>query len=135
VSPLLEVAGLAKHFGGLRAVDGVDLAVEAGERALLGSLECLGYKGRAVTVGDMARGRKPLDPGVLMERNLTLTGVFLGAELILGDGHALVERLLDDVARGDLRVVIDRTFPLADAADAHAYIEARRAFGRVLLIP
>jgi NADPH2:quinone reductase len=32
-------------------------------------------------------------------------------------------------------VVIDRTFPLADAAGAHRYIESRRAFGRVLLIP
>jgi NADPH2:quinone reductase len=70
-----------------------------------------------------------------MERNLTLTGVFLGAELMLGDGHAMVERIIDDVAKGDLRVVIDRTFPLSDAAAAHEQIESRRAFGRVLLIP
>jgi NADPH2:quinone reductase len=34
-----------------------------------------------------------------------------------------------------LRVAIDRAFPLADAADAHRYIESRQAFGRVLLIP
>jgi NADPH:quinone reductase len=32
-------------------------------------------------------------------------------------------------------VIVDRTFPLADAAEAHAYIESRQAFGRVLLIP
>ena len=31
--------------------------------------------------------------------------------------------------------MIDRTFPLADAAEAHRYIESRRAFGRVLLVP
>jgi NADPH2:quinone reductase len=31
--------------------------------------------------------------------------------------------------------VIDRTFPLAEAAEAHRYIESRHAFGRVLLIP
>jgi NADPH2:quinone reductase len=42
---------------------------------------------------------------------------------------------LEAIARGELRVVIDRTFPLADAAGAHAYIESRQAFGRVLLIP
>jgi NADPH:quinone reductase len=42
---------------------------------------------------------------------------------------------LDDVAAGTLRVVIDRTFPLAGAAAAHAYIESRQAFGRVLLKP
>jgi NADPH2:quinone reductase len=31
--------------------------------------------------------------------------------------------------------VIDRSFPLADAAQAHAYVESRQAFGRVLLVP
>jgi NADPH2:quinone reductase len=30
---------------------------------------------------------------------------------------------------------MDRTFPLADAAAAHAFIESRQAFGRVLLVP
>jgi NADPH2:quinone reductase len=39
------------------------------------------------------------------------------------------------VASGELHVVIDRTYPLAEAADAHRYIESRGAFGRVLLIP
>jgi NADPH2:quinone reductase len=32
-------------------------------------------------------------------------------------------------------VVIDRRFPLEQAGEAHAYIESRQAFGRVLLIP
>jgi NADPH2:quinone reductase len=42
---------------------------------------------------------------------------------------------LDDIAAGRLRVVVDRRFPLEQAGEAHAYIESRRAFGRVLLIP
>ena len=37
--------------------------------------------------------------------------------------------------RRDPPVVIDRTFPLAEAAAAHAYIESRQAFGRVVLTP
>lgn len=114
---------------------GVDLAVDPVGSTLLGSIESLAYRGRCVTVGDMARGRKPIDPSVLMGQNLTLTGVFLGAELMIGDGRELVGRLIDDVASGDLSIVIDRTFPLSDAAAAHAYIEGRNAFGRVLLIP
>lgn len=114
---------------------GVDLAVDSVGSTLLGSIESLCYRGRCITVGDAARGRRPLDPSILMERNLTLTGVFLGAELLLGDGHAIVEGIIDDVAKGAIRVVIDKTFPLADAAGAHAYIESRQAFGRVLLIP
>lgn len=114
---------------------GVDLSVDSVGSTLLGSIESLAYKGRCITVGDMADGRRPLDPGVLMERNLTLTGVFLGAELMLGDGHKVVEQIISDVAKGDLRVVIDRSFPLSDAEAAHAFIESRQAFGRVLLIP
>jgi NADPH2:quinone reductase len=114
---------------------GVDLAVDSVGSTLLGSIESLAYRGRCITVGDMGRGRRPLDPSVLMERNLTLVGVFLGAELMLGDGHKVVEGIIADVARGDLRVVIDKTFPLKDAAKAHAYIESRKAFGRVLLVP
>jgi NADPH2:quinone reductase len=34
-----------------------------------------------------------------------------------------------------LRVVVDRVFDLEDAAAAHAYIESRQSFGRVLLAP
>ena len=32
-------------------------------------------------------------------------------------------------------VIVDRKFPLSEAAEAHRYIESRQAFGRVLLIP
>jgi NADPH2:quinone reductase len=70
-----------------------------------------------------------------MESNQTVTGVFFGAEIITDRVQAMVARHLDDVAHGRLQVVVDRAFPLAEAADAHAYVESRRAFGRVVLIP
>ena len=47
----------------------------------------------------------------------------------------MIERLIERVAAGELQVVIDRVFPLAEAAEAHTYIESRQAFGRVLLRP
>ena len=47
----------------------------------------------------------------------------------------MIEAHIRDVAAGALRVEIDRTFPLSEATAAHAYIESRQAFGRVLLIP
>ena len=71
----------------------------------------------------------------MMQKNASLTGVFLGAEM----GHdparvrTMIESLLARVAAGELQVVIDKEFPLEQAADAHRYIESRQAFGRVLL--
>ena len=47
----------------------------------------------------------------------------------------MIAGLLDDIAAGALKVVIDRRFALEQAGEAHAYIESRQAFGRVLLIP
>jgi NADPH2:quinone reductase len=68
--------------------------------------------------------------------NQTLVGYFLGAELFLGTrAHALIARHLDDLAAGRLQVVVDRRFSLEEAGEAHAYIEGRQAFGRVLLLP
>ena len=78
----------------------------------------------------------PLDVSMLRGNNQSLIGYFLGAELFLGTrAHAMVADRITEVADGTLKVVIDRRFPLAQAAEAHAYIEDRLAFGRVLLIP
>jgi NADPH2:quinone reductase len=117
---------------------GVDLVVDpVGGRVLEGSIAALGYRGRISSVGSAGRDERPADIRPLGEKNASITGVFLGAELVLHPERVrpLVADLLDQVARGDLQVVIDRTFPLADAAEAHRYIESRRAFGRVLLVP
>jgi NADPH2:quinone reductase len=117
---------------------GVDLAVDSvGGRTLVGSIEALRYRGRAISVGRMGRDPKPPDLSVLGPGNKTLTGVFLGAESVLNAArvHGMIADLLDDAASGALQVAIDRSFPLSDAASAHRHIESRAAFGRVLLIP
>jgi NADPH2:quinone reductase len=117
---------------------GVDVVVDSvGGSTLQGSLRCLAYRGRCVTVGDAGRqGTEQMDISTLRPNNQSLTGYFLGAELFLSPRpHAMIARHLQDIAGGQLRVVIDRRFPLADAAEAHAYIESRQSFGRVLLIP
>ena len=117
---------------------GADVVVDSvGGSTLQGSIRCLAYRGRCVTVGDAGRqGTEQLDISTLRPNNQSLTGYFLGAELFLsGRPHAVIARHLDDIAAGRLRVVIDRRFPLADAAAAHAYIESRQSFGRVLLVP
>ena len=115
---------------------GVNLVVDSvGGSTLQGSILSLAYRGRVSMVG--AAGREPMtvDVSSLMGGNRSLSGVFLGAEIATDRAHDNIQRLIDEAARGDLQVVIDRTFPLAQAAEAHAYIESRKAVGRVLLIP
>jgi NADPH2:quinone reductase len=76
-----------------------------------------------------------VDVGSMMGGNRTLSGVFLGAEIATDRVHDNIQQLIQDVADGNLKVVIDKTFALKDAAQAHRYIESRLAVGRVLLIP
>lgn len=117
---------------------GCELVVDSvGGATLQGSLDCLAYRGRCITVGDASREGKRIDVSSLAAGNRSLTGVFLGAETVFGAARvrSMIEGHLRDVAKGALRVVIDRRFPLAEAAAAHAHIESRSAFGRVVMIP
>jgi NADPH:quinone reductase len=117
---------------------GVDVVVDSvGGVTLQGSLAALAYRGRCVTVGDASRVRvETVDVSGMRPNNQSLSGYFMGAELLLSPRvHALIEGHLEAIARGELHVVIDRSYPLSDAAAAHAYIESRQSFGRVLLVP
>ncbi|MDP1792751.1 MAG: zinc-binding alcohol dehydrogenase family protein [Acidimicrobiales bacterium] len=121
---------------GLTDGRGVNLVVDSvGGATLQKSLACLGYRGRAVTVGNAGRDFTPVDVGGLMMNNQSLTGVFLGAEMATPRAQQMVQDLVNEVAAGTLTVLVDRTFPLAEAAAAHAFIESRQAIGRVVLIP
>lgn len=117
---------------------GVDLVVDpVGGRTLETSIGALAYRGRISWVGQAGRDDRPPDVWPLMQKNASLTGVFLGAELAFRRErtHALIDALIGRVATGELAAVLDRSFPLARAAEAHRYIESRQAFGRVVLVP
>jgi len=115
---------------------GVDLVVDpVGGATLQGSINALGYRGRVSLVGNAGREAQVVDVSSLMGGNRSLTGVFLGAEIMTDRAHDNIQRLIDEAARGEFEVLIDKTFPLSEAAAAHAYIESRQAVGRVLLIP
>lgn len=115
---------------------GVNLVVDSvGGPTLQGSILSLGYRGRVSMVGNAGREPMTVDVSSLMGGNRSLSGVFLGAEIMTDRAHDMIQGLIEDAARGEIKVVIDREFPLSDAAAAHAYIESRQAVGRVLLIP
>jgi NADPH2:quinone reductase len=114
---------------------GVDLVVDSVGSTLVGSVQSLAYRGRVSLVGQAGRDPQPFDAWMLMGGNQTLTGVFFGAEVTTDRVQAMIARHLDDIATGELRVAVDCTFPLSDAAGAHAHVESRKAFGRVVLVP
>jgi NADPH:quinone reductase len=130
-----DFAGEVRRLTGSR---GADVIIDpAGGENLHKSLNCLAYRGRCVTIGEAGRQHDtPVVVSSLRAGNQSLIGYFLGAELYRGDRmYKIIARRLDDVAEARLRVIIDRVFPLSQAAEAHAYIESRAAFGRVLLKP
>ena len=117
---------------------GADLIVDGvGGATLQQSLSCLAYRGRVITFGNAGRDMTTtLDIASMRGNNQTLVGYFLGAELFLTPRpRPMIAQLLEDVAARKLKVVVDKQFPLEDAAGAHAYIESRAAFGRVVLVP
>ena len=117
---------------------GVDVILDSvGGQTLIDSIGALAYRGTLVSVGVAGRAGSNLEARDLWAQNTTLRGVFLGGALLTEYPrvHGMIADLFERVASGGLRVEIDRTFPLAEAAAAHAYIESREAFGRVVLAP
>ena len=120
------------------AVRGADVILDSiGGQNLIESVAALAYRGTLVSVGVAGRSGSNIEARDLWMKNNALRGVFLGGALIAEYPRvsAMIADLVERVARGELRVHIDRTFQLAEAADAHAYIESRAAFGRVVMSP
>ena len=117
---------------------GVDIVIDPiGGQTLVDSVGVLAYRGTLVSVGLAARAGSAIEARSLWARNNALRGVYLGGAIVSEYTriHAMIGEMLDRVASGELRVEIDRSFPLADAAAAHEYAESRKAFGRVIITP
>jgi NADPH:quinone reductase len=117
---------------------GVDVILDSvGGQTLVDGIGALAYRGTLVSVGVAGRAGSKIEAMALWAQNNTLRGVYLGGAMMAEYPrvHAMIAGLLERVGRGELRVEIDRTFPLAEAAAAHAYIESRQAFGRVVMTP
>src|SRR3954466_3527891 len=117
---------------------GADVIVDSvGGQTLSDGIGALAYRGTLVSVGVAGRAGSEGGGRSLWQQNNTLRGVFLGGALLneYPRVHTMIAELFEQVADGRLRVEIDRTFPLAEAGAAHAYIESRQALGRVVLVP
>jgi NADPH:quinone reductase-like Zn-dependent oxidoreductase len=106
---------------------GVDVVFEhVGTATWDDSLASLAYAGRLVTCGATTGYDAKLDLRLLFAKQLSLMGSYMGTK---SDLHSVM-RL---VATGRFRPIVDRVFPLKEAAAAHEYLESGAQFGKVVL--
>jgi NADPH2:quinone reductase len=108
-----------------------------GKTTFEGSLDSLRPRGYLALAGQSSGAVAPVNPQVLNAKgSLFLTRPTLGhyvadrAELLWRAGD-----LFNWIRAGELKVRVDRKFPLAEAGGAHRELEARRTSGKLLLIP
>lgn len=94
-------------------------------------------EGRIVQIATL-NGPSEADFSVLMRKRLHHTGSTLRARDVAFKAtiaRALEAKVLPLLADGTVRVVVDRTFPLAAVADAHRLMEQSGHIGKIILTP
>lgn len=100
------------------------------------NLKCLAQDGRHVTIAILGGARAQLNMAVVMTRRYTLTGSTLrprSDEFKALLAQEIGREVWPLVETGELRPVMDRVYPLAEAAAAHARMEAGDHIGKIVL--
>ncbi len=149
-----EKAALARAHGAEHVVIGhADLAAQVkritggamvpvvydsvGRDTFMGSLDCLAPLGLMVTYGNASGPVPPVEPALLAAKgSLFLTRPTLATYTAKrADLVATARDLFDVVGSGVVKIMVNQSFPLRDAAAAHEALEARRTTGSTVLIP
>ncbi|HTV44068.1 MAG TPA: NAD(P)H-quinone oxidoreductase [Stellaceae bacterium] len=127
---------IGKQFTNGRGVDAIFDMV--GGDYIPRELDLLAREGRLCFVALMRGTRVEADFGLIQRKHLTVTGSTLRGRTV-AQKAAIVAALKEQVwplwGQGKLRPCTDRTFPLAEAADAHRLMESSRHIGKILLVP
>ncbi|HEY6738652.1 MAG TPA: NAD(P)H-quinone oxidoreductase [Actinopolymorphaceae bacterium] len=126
-----------ERVGELTDGHGADVVLDiVGAAYLARNVECLATNGRLVVIGLQKGRRAELDLGALLTKRAAVLATTLRGRP-LTEKAAIVRTVRDYawplVAEGRLRPVVDRTFPLEEAAEAHRYLESSAHVGKVLL--
>ncbi|MCL5116189.1 MAG: zinc-binding dehydrogenase [Firmicutes bacterium] len=112
---------------GLTQGRGADIVVDSiGRDSFPQSLSATARGGVIVTVGSTTGGQVTFELGQLFRSRITLLGAFMGSASIL-------PRILPLFSRGLLVPVIDNTYPLEQADQAHDQMEHHGVFGKIIL--
>lgn len=125
---------IAKRCRELTNGQGVDVVLDmAGGQSINKLVEAVRYRGRYVVVG-AATGKVPsLSYFDIIMKSLEVRGVLFGMEMASPRAHALLANVLRRFVKGELRMPIERAFPLSEAVAAHEFVAGGHPFGRVVL--
>jgi NADPH:quinone reductase-like Zn-dependent oxidoreductase len=119
-----DIAGEIKRLTNRR---GVDVVIEhVGEATWAGSMRSLAVGGRLVTCGATTGANGAVNLSALFSKRLSILGSYMGTKGELIQASRLF-------FAGLLMPVIDCTYPLRDAAEAHRRMEASGQFGKIVL--
>jgi NADPH2:quinone reductase len=117
---------------------GVPVAYDSvGKDTFEGSLDCLSPMGTMVLFGAASGPVPPIDPMVLLQKG----SLFLTRPTLMtytakrSDLEASAAELFDVVGSGAVKIEVNQTYPLAEAAQAHTDLEARKTTGSTVLLP
>lgn len=121
----------------VKAAGGADVVLEmVGGAYVAKDIAVLNPFGRLVFIAFQAGARVEVDLLPVQRKRLVLTGSTLrprGADEKARLAAAVEAEVWPLIESGAVRPIVDRTFPLAQAASAHAYLEAGDHFGKVVL--
>jgi NADPH2:quinone reductase len=98
--------------------------------------DALAVGGTIMQVGLMGGGKATFGLGKLLSKRARLVGTTLRARSLeekVALSRAFEDRVVPGFEDGSLQVVVDRRYPLADIAEAHAYMETNASVGKIAL--
>jgi NADPH:quinone reductase len=116
---------------------GVDLILDAvGKPTLEKGLSCLAPFGHLILYGRAGGPPDPVNLMSLFQKSLKVSGFVLYTVSAMPDKHREgIEKSFQLMQQGKLKMLVGKTFPLAQAAEAHRYMESRQSVGKLVLIP
>ena len=116
---------------------GVDLVLDlVGGPVLGGNLLALARGGRMIVVGLTGGRSAPLDLGAVLNKRLTIVGTVMRARTVeekIGVTAHFAAEVLPLFEGGIVRPIVERSYPLAEAAAAHRELESDAVFGKLVL--
>ena len=110
---------------------GVDVVIDMAAQAnLMKDAKVAATRGRIVVVG--SRGSFDFDPRALMKADLDVRG--MGVNNLRPDELDLAMHALSAALEGGMQVIVARSFPLEEAADAHRAVAERGKDGKIVLV-